>query len=52
MNIYLSHARKDLALAFQLAERLEAEGFTVLHPEADIVPGENWAAKIGAALEA
>jgi hypothetical protein len=51
MKIYLSHARKDSSLALQLADQLEAKGFTVLHPEADLTPGENWATKIGDALE-
>jgi hypothetical protein len=51
MNIYLSHARKDSGLALQLAKRLKREGLTVLHPEADLAPGENWAKEIGEALE-
>jgi hypothetical protein len=51
MNIYLSHARKDIGLALQLAERLESEGFTVLHPETDPEPGGNWASKIAKALK-
>ena len=50
MNIYLSHARKDSVVALQLARRLESEGFAVLHPETEIVPGENWAAKVSGAL--
>src|SRR5687768_14990288 len=51
MNIYLSHAPKDSGLASQLAARLEREGLTVLRPEIDIEPGDNWAKKIGKALE-
>ncbi|GEM_PF-802467 len=51
MNIYLSHARKDSGLALQLAERLKSEGLVVLHPETEIVTGENWAKKIGKALQ-
>ena len=50
MNIYLSHARKDSLVALQLARRLEVEGFSVLHPETDIEPGENWATKTAEAL--
>ena len=51
MNIYLSHARKDSRLALELAEQLKHEGFTVLYPESDISPGENWAKKIAKALQ-
>jgi hypothetical protein len=52
MKIFLSHARKDDALARQLAERLTGGGFTVWIAEDEIVPGENWAKKIGKALDA
>lgn len=51
MKVFLSHARKDVALARQLAERLARRGFTVWMPEDEIEPGDNWAKKIGKALE-
>ena len=52
MKIFLSHARKDSALARQLADRLTRVGFTVWIADDQIVPGENWAKKIGKALDA
>src|SRR5438477_9834875 len=52
MKIFLSHARKDEALARQLAQRLTRGGFTVWISEKEIAPGDNWAKKIGKALEA
>ncbi|MCI0376056.1 MAG: toll/interleukin-1 receptor domain-containing protein [Gemmataceae bacterium] len=51
MKVFLSHARKDAELAFQLAKRLEQSGFRVWSSEKEIVPGDNWAKKIGKALE-
>ena len=47
----MSYARKDSALARQLADRLTRGGFTVWNPEEEIAPGDNWAKKIGKALE-
>ncbi len=51
MKLFLSHARKDAALARQLADRLMHAGFTLWIPEDEIAPGDNWAKKIGKALE-
>jgi TIR domain len=51
MNVFLSHARKDAGLARQLAARLARGGFSVWLPEEQIEPGDNWAKKIGKALE-
>jgi hypothetical protein len=48
MRVFLSHARKDSALARQLAAD---GGFTVWNPEEEIAPGDNWAKKVGNALE-
>jgi hypothetical protein len=52
MKIFLSHARKDGALAFQLAEELRRVRFTVWLFEDEILPGDNWAKKVGKALVA
>jgi TIR domain len=52
MNVFLSHARKDGALARQLANCLTRAGFQVWLADEQIVPGENWAKKIGKALDA
>jgi len=51
MKVFLSHARKDGALARQLAERLRRAGFIVWIPEEEIALGDNWAKKIGKALD-
>ncbi|HUY35541.1 MAG TPA: toll/interleukin-1 receptor domain-containing protein [Pirellulales bacterium] len=52
MNVFLSHARKDGTLARQLADCLSRAGFTIWIADDEIVPGENWAKKIGKALDA
>jgi hypothetical protein len=49
MKVFLSHARKDGALARQLADQLTRSGFAVWIPEQEIEPGDNWAKKIGKA---
>jgi TIR domain len=51
MKVFLSHARKDAALAHKLAGRLGRAGFSVWNSEAEVAPGDNWAKKIGNALE-
>jgi hypothetical protein len=51
VKIFLSHARKDEALARQLRERLTGAGFVVWSSDEKIAPGDNWAKKIGGALE-
>ena len=51
MKVFVSHARKDAALARQLAEQLTRGGLTVWLAEQEIWPGDNWAKKIGKALE-
>ena len=51
MKVFLSHARKDGALANELAERLAKGGFKVWNPEEEIASGDNWAKKIGKALD-
>jgi hypothetical protein len=51
MNVFLSHARKDAALARQLAEQLAGAGFRVWNADDEIDFGDNWAKKIGKALE-
>jgi hypothetical protein len=51
MKVFLSHAQKDSGLARQLAGRLVRAGFAVWIAEDEIVPGDNWARKIGKALD-
>ena len=51
MKIFISHASKDAPIARQLAEQLSAAGHSVWIPENEFFPGDNWAKKIGQALE-
>ncbi len=50
MNVYLSYSSEDNALAKKVAEFLQLAGVTIWNHD-DIMPGENWAKKIGEALE-
>src|SRR4051794_16886023 len=51
MKVFLSHARKDDDLARKLGEQLTRTGFTVWLPEEQITLGDNWAKKVGKALD-
>jgi hypothetical protein len=51
MRIFLSHARKDIALASELARQLSKVGLDVWNSDEAIAPGDNWAKKIGEALD-
>ena len=51
MRIFISHANKDRDLARTLASQLVQAGFDVWNPEEEIGPGDNWARKIGQALD-
>lgn len=52
MQIYISHNERDKELAKELAAQLERAGFPVWNEDREILPGDNWAKKIGEALEA
>jgi hypothetical protein len=52
MKVFLSHARKDSTLARQLADCLSRAGITIWAADDEIVPGQNWAKKVGKALDA
>src|ERR1051325_8076056 len=51
MKIFISHASKDAAVARQLAQELKLAGHSVWIPENEVLPGDNWAKKVGQALE-
>lgn len=51
MQVFISYAHADQQLARTIAQGLEANGLDVFIDEQQIMPGENWAAKIGAGLE-
>ena len=51
MKVFLSHSSLDHELAQAVASALRKAGFTVWDPTTEILPGDNWAEKIGRALE-
>ncbi len=51
MRVFISHSRKDTPVARQLARWLSEAGLKVWFPEDEILPGDNWALKVGQALE-
>ena len=51
MRIFISHAAKDRELASRLAVQLAHAGFSVWNAAEEIAPGDNWAKKIGEALD-
>jgi hypothetical protein len=50
MHIFIRHSSKDKLLARQLAQRLSTTGLKVWIPEDEVLPGDNWAKKVGQAL--
>ena len=50
MKIYLTYSAKDSVLAQRLMARLKGGGLQVWNTE-EIAPGDNWAKKIGRALD-
>jgi TIR domain len=50
MNVFISHASTDAHLAKRIADVLRESGFQVWD-ETELLPGENWAAKLGEALQ-
>jgi hypothetical protein len=51
VKVFLSYAQSDAGSARSLAERLSRAGFEVWDPSRELVPGENWASKVGEALD-
>lgn len=51
MKVFISHSSKDELLARELAAELSAIGLEVWDPDEEIEPGDNWALKVGQALE-
>lgn len=51
MKVFFSYAHKDGELARYLTRQLSEDGFEVWSAEEEILPGDNWALKIGHALE-
>ena len=51
MKVYLSHAHSDERLAEKLSRILEDAGLQVWDAAREIMPGDNWAATLGNALQ-
>jgi TIR domain len=52
MKVFISYAHGDRDVAQDLAKPLADSGYEVLDPAQELGPGDNWALKIGEALEA
>jgi len=50
MQVFISHAQDDSALAGLIAKELQDSGFQVWTP-AELFPGDNWAKAMGEALD-
>jgi hypothetical protein len=51
MNVFVSHSLEDSEWARKLIARLERAGFEVWDAASQISAGDNWALKVGNALE-
>ncbi len=51
MKVFVSHSRADAPLAARVCEGLRREGLEARHPDLHHLPGDNWAANVGRALE-
>lgn len=51
MKVFISHAKETRALAKRIGDALSGSGLDVWDSEQEILPGDNWAEKIGQALE-
>jgi len=51
MKVFISHSHETKALAKKVSEALKRAGLDDWNDEQEILPGDNWAEKIGQALE-
>ena len=51
MKVFLSYSHADSRLAAQISNALQQSGMQVWTPDANILPGDNWGAELGRALE-
>lgn len=51
MQVFISHSHETKALAKKVGEALNRAGLDVWNDEQEILPGDNWAEKIGQGLE-
>jgi hypothetical protein len=50
MKVFISHSSKDEALASKVVSYLEQAGLDVWYDKREIMPGDNWADKVGQGL--
>ena len=51
MQVFISHSDSDSPLAARVSKALRKAGLRVWDPEVHILPGDNWPAEVGRALE-
>lgn len=51
MKVFINYSRKDEGLATKLVASLEAAGLDAWFKKREILPGDNWAEKIGQGLK-
>lgn len=51
MKVFISHSHESKGLAKKVSEALKHAGLEVWNGEQEILPGDNWAEKVGQALE-
>jgi hypothetical protein len=51
MRVFISHSDSDQELARKIGTRLKDSGLEVWDKSGEILPGDNWAAKVAQALE-
>lgn len=51
MKVFLSYSHADSQLAAQISHGLQQSGLQVWAPDLNLLPGDNWAAELGRALE-
>lgn len=51
MKVFLNYSHADAELAARVTEALQQRGLQVWTPDRNLLPGDNWAAELGRALE-
>lgn len=51
MQVFISYSQLDSPLAAQVSEALKKTGLKVWDAQVNLLPGDNWAAQVGRALE-
>lgn len=51
MKVFLSYSHADSRLAARISNALQQSGMQVWTPDVNLMPGDNWGAELGRALE-